>query len=115
MLSTSKQERSLERVSENGFRTSSPTTSIQNQPSNETIAFNEADSSSMDIHPSPIATPQMKSTTETLSPENIQSKEMFTPAGAKYQSKTRHIKISTPSIEYCHSFQISSKFWSIQK
>ena len=95
----SKQEKSLERVPENGLRTSLSATPIKNQQSNETIAFNEADSSSMNVRLSPVETPQMMSTTDTLSPESIQSKEMFSPVGAKYQSKTRQVKPSTFSIE----------------
>jgi hypothetical protein len=79
--------------------TTTPASSmIKKDQSSESIAFSKGFTSSIDTNtpsvnrtPSTGVTPQTMSTTNSISPMSVHSKEKFTPIGTKYQSKIKQV------------------------
>jgi hypothetical protein len=111
-----KNEKSSERLLNNHIEsifTTTPVSPVVNKKqSSESIVVNKVTTSSTDTNipsinrtPSTGVTSQIMSTTNSMTPMSIHSKEIFTPTGTKYQSTIKQVKNVTIGI-----FQIKSKF-----
>ncbi len=95
----SKNKKSSERILNNPIKIATPVSSMtKRDQSSESIVFNKVVSPSIDTNissvnrtPSTGVTPEIMSTTNSMTPMSIHSKEKFTPIGTKYQSKSKQV------------------------